>query len=108
VAIVAFASGMAGVSVPSRMYNILAAGKPLIAVCDQESELAMVVREEEIGWVVEPGDEEALLSALRQSRHNPELLRNMGEKARKAAVKKYTRANVVAQYKSIFESMGRD
>jgi len=44
-------SNMAGVSVPSRMYNVMAAGKPIIAVTDPDSELALVVREEDIGWV---------------------------------------------------------
>ena len=52
VAVVSLAPGMSGVSVPSRMYNILAAGKPIVAVADDESELARVVREEQVGWVV--------------------------------------------------------
>ena len=55
VAINALIPGMQGVSVPSRTYNILAAGKPIIAATDRDSELAMVIREEDVGWVVAPG-----------------------------------------------------
>ena len=73
-AIISFSSGMAGISVPSRMYNVLAAGKPLLAVCDNESELAAVVREEEIGWVIPPGRADLIVSALRESKANPERL----------------------------------
>ena len=38
IAIISFKSGMAGLSVPSRMYNILASGRPMLAICDTDSE----------------------------------------------------------------------
>ena len=47
VAIILFVPGMAGVSVPSRMYNHMAAGKPIIAMADECSEIAQVIKEEE-------------------------------------------------------------
>ena len=43
---------MAGVSVPSRMYNIMSAGKPLLAAADEWSEIGMLVKEEQIGATV--------------------------------------------------------
>ena len=49
VAIIPLVLGMAGMSVPSRMYNVLAAGNPIIAATDGNSELAFVVQEEQIG-----------------------------------------------------------
>ena len=64
VSIVPLIKGMAGVSVPSRLYNVMAAGKPIIAVADLDSELASVVREEDIGWVIPPGDIEGLRMAI--------------------------------------------
>ena len=42
----------------------MAAGKPLLAVCDSDSELAAMVREEDIGWVVPPGRPDLIVSAL--------------------------------------------
>lgn len=51
VATIAFVPGMAGVSVPSRMYNVMAAGRPILAVADGGSELALVVGEEQCGVV---------------------------------------------------------
>jgi glycosyltransferase involved in cell wall biosynthesis len=85
-----FARGMAGASVPSRMYNQMAAGRPILASADRHSELALVVREEEIGWVVPPEDPERLVAAILEARRDPERLRAMGERARRTAEQTYT------------------
>lgn len=103
VAILAMAPGMAGVSVPSRIYNILAAGKPLIAVADEESEPAAVVREERIGWVIPPGRPEALAEAVLEARRNPALLVEMGRQSRRAAETRYTYEQAVAAYQRLVE-----
>ncbi len=108
VAIISFSSGMAGISVPSRMYNVLAAGKPLIAVCDDGSELATVVREEEIGWVVPPGRPDLIVSALREAKANPERLDAMGQRARRAVEMKYTVGHVLQIYKYLIEGIGAE
>jgi glycosyltransferase involved in cell wall biosynthesis len=105
IAIVSFVSGMAGISVPSRMYNIMAAGKPILAVADTNSELAMVIAEEEIGWVVVPGDIDGLVRVIDEARVNPELLREMGKRARKAAEEKYNLNRVIDMYRGLFASL---
>lgn len=105
IAIISFSKGMAGVSVPSRMYNVLASGKPLLAVCDHNSELAAVVEEEGIGWVVPPGRPDLILSALREAQAHPDRLQGMGERARAAAEAKYTQAHVVEIYEALLQGM---
>lgn len=104
-AIVPLVAGMTGISVPSRMYNILASGKPILAICSADSELAMVVEEEQIGWIVEPGNRDALLAALREARSDPPRLRAMGVRARRAAETKYTRQRIMLSYKGMIEEM---
>jgi glycosyltransferase involved in cell wall biosynthesis len=108
IAIIPFLSGMSGISVPSRMYNILASGKPILAVCNVNSELATVVKEEGVGWVVDPGQTNSIVSMLRQAKADPALLRSMGERARKAAEAKYTMGHVLEIYSSVIEEMGRE
>jgi glycosyltransferase involved in cell wall biosynthesis len=102
VAIISFAAGMAGVSVPSRMYNQMAAGKPIIAIAEATSELALVLQEEGIGWIVPPGDVEALLKTLRFAAANPALCQQMGEKAAAVARSKYTRQAAQFAFKHLF------
>lgn len=98
VSIISFAPGMAGVSVPSRMYNSMAAGKPIIAVADPESELARVVAEEEIGYVVPPGDVDQLVETIQRMRSDPALLDEMGARARAAVMTKYTLPHAISAY----------
>jgi glycosyltransferase involved in cell wall biosynthesis len=105
VAIISFSIGMAGISVPSRMYNVLAAGKPLLAVCDDDSELAAVVREEDIGWVIPPGRPDLIVSALREAKASPDRLRSMGERARKAAELKYTPGHILHAYQDLIQGL---
>lgn len=105
VVLITFKPGMWGVSVPSRMYNAMAAGKPLIGVAEADSELALVIREENIGWVVQPGAAAALVRAVEEAYADPERLKQMGLRARAAAERKYSRQTILAQYMSLVESL---
>lgn len=104
VTIISFVQGMAGVSVPSRMYNVMAAGKPIIAVADPGSELALVVKEEGIGWVVPPGDIDGLRMAILEAKSNPELLVKMGLRGRRAAETTYSFEKVKDAYTRMIAS----
>jgi colanic acid biosynthesis glycosyl transferase WcaI len=105
VAIISFIPGMAGISVPSRMYNIMAAGKPIIAVTDSESELARVIREEDIGWVVAPGDYDGLNAVIKSAQGDPDRLLRMGYRARRAAETKYSFERVKEAYHDLIASL---
>ena len=105
IAIISFASGMAGVSVPSRMYNVLAAGKPIIAVSDEASELAQLVREEIVGWVVAPGDAIAIAGSITEAQRDKNRLVAMGQRARHAAETKYSYEAAIASYRSVLSEL---
>jgi glycosyltransferase involved in cell wall biosynthesis len=102
IALISFRSGMTGVSVPSRMYNVMAAGKPILAVADPESELARVVSEEAIGTVVQPDDSRQLAGAILAARDNPSRLDDFGRRARQVAVDKYSANVVLGRYLTLF------
>jgi glycosyltransferase involved in cell wall biosynthesis len=103
IAVISFIPGMAGVSVPSRMYNQMAAGKAIIAIADDRSELALVVEEEQIGWVVRPNDIEQLVNVIQTAVDNPTLCQEMGEKAALVANTKYNFISVKKAYHSLFQ-----
>lgn len=108
VAIISFIPGMSGLSVPSRMYNILAAGKPIIAVTDSDSELAIVVREENIGWIVSPDNPEQLVATIIEASRNSETLKEMGERSRIAAENKYSLDVIINAYRNLIENTYED
>ena len=105
IAIITFVAGMAGVSVPSRMYNILAAGKPIIAVADDDSELAEVVRNERLGWVVRPGEADGIVQAVLAARRQPDVLLDMGRRAR-AVAERYSLSSVIDAYRRLLAGLG--
>jgi colanic acid biosynthesis glycosyl transferase WcaI len=105
VAVISYVPGMAGISVPSRMYNQMAAGKPIIAVADDWSELAEVVREEKIGWVIKPGDIQGLVDTIQFAAANPDICVQMGMRAAEVAQTKYSFAHAIQAYKKLFEEI---
>jgi glycosyltransferase involved in cell wall biosynthesis len=107
-AVIAYRPGMAGLSVPSRLYNVMSAGRPVLAIADDDSEVARVVREEDIGWVVRPGDRAGAVAAIRSALEDPVRLAAMGARARAAAERAYGRQTIVEAYRTLFESPRTD
>ena len=98
VGIVSLVKKMWGVSMPSRTYNILAVGKPILALTEADSELARVVAEENVGWNVAPNEPEKLLETIYRIYAEREKLAEMGKRARKSAVEKYSVEKAVSGY----------
>lgn len=105
VAIASLMPGMTGAGVPSRMYNILAAGKPIIAVADPLSELSLVVQEEQVGWIVPPSQPRLIAEAILKARSDRLALAEMGKRARAVAERKYPRARVIEAYRVMIQEM---
>lgn len=64
IAIVTLAEGMLGLGVPSKAYFSMAADKPLLAIMDEESEVACMIKEYGLGWVVPPENPQILAKQL--------------------------------------------
>jgi glycosyltransferase involved in cell wall biosynthesis len=97
--VIAFVPGMLGLSVPSRMYNVMAAGRPIIAMAEPDTELAVTVEEEAIGWRVDPGDSEELIALL--GRITPIECEEMGVRARAVAERRFGYDDVIARFVSV-------
>ncbi|XIG65846.1 glycosyltransferase WbuB [Priestia aryabhattai] len=50
------AKGIKGVSVPSKLYGIIAAGKPILGALEKGSEARLIIEETQCGYVTEPGN----------------------------------------------------
>jgi colanic acid biosynthesis glycosyl transferase WcaI len=100
VALVSLVTKMWGVSMPSRTYNILAAGKPILALTEKASELARVVEEDEVGWVVPPCEPGKLFDTINEIVDGRNQLAGIGARARKAALERYSLRTAVEDYRS--------
>ena len=102
--VIAFRPGMAGVSVPSRLYNVLASGRPVLAAAEADSELCRVVDEERVGWTVPPGASDAMAAAIATAAATDPAARSaMGARARRAAEGRYSRGAVLREWRAFFD-----
>jgi hypothetical protein len=53
--------------VPSKVYGIMAASRPFVAMMDRDSEVARLAERHDIGSVVRPGDDTALAVTIEQT-----------------------------------------
>ncbi len=58
--------GLEGVVVPSKVYDILANGRPVAAVASERTEIARLVRQYECGIVADPDDPNQLAESVRR------------------------------------------
>jgi colanic acid biosynthesis glycosyl transferase WcaI len=80
--VVSVVSGSGSSFFPSKLLSACAAGKPVVAICDADSELAMVVERNHCGVVVQPGDAGGLARWLEQLSSDPKQLEPMGRAAK--------------------------
>ena len=101
-ALVTLSSGMYGLGVPSKTYNILAAGKPVLYIGDLKSEIALLIIEENIGFCFDADDTKGLLEFLDNiSLRNIEVFKEMGLRARNVAELKYSEEIILSKYKEL-------
>ena len=89
---------MFGVAMPSRTYNLLAAGKPILALTENQTEVARVIGEEKVGWSVHPLNPKALLKTIHQIYAERETIPEMSVRARRTALEKYSVERAVEKY----------
>jgi colanic acid biosynthesis glycosyl transferase WcaI len=90
-----------GLIVPSKLYGILAAGRPVVFVGDPEGELARLIATTDIGVSVRNGDSAGLCRALRALRDNEAERMRMGVRAREVFEERYTMAAAVARWREV-------
>jgi MYXO-CTERM domain-containing protein len=101
--VVGLRPGLAGYIVPSKVYGILAAGKPIIAAVEEGSEPALIVVEHGCGCRIEPDDPAALAAAVLGMREGR--LEEMGRQARRAAEGLYNRGRASSAYLALLEQV---
>lgn len=77
------AKGIKGVSVPSKLYGVMACAKPILAVLEEGSEARLIIEEADCGHCVNVEDYEAVKNAISNIINNRNLIENKGLNGRK-------------------------
>jgi colanic acid biosynthesis glycosyl transferase WcaI len=106
VCLVSLKPGLAGYIVPSKLYPILAAGRPYIAAVESTAEVAALTERHRTGLVVEPGNAAQLAEAVLRLAGDGTEREEMGVRAR-AASELFSRERQVAAHAAVIEELAR-
>jgi glycosyltransferase involved in cell wall biosynthesis len=91
-------------NIPGKLFEYLATGKPILALCYPDSDVAQVIRETAAGWCVNPDDLVAVGRALTE-------IHALGGKYPRnrnwEAVRRYERPRLVAEYARVIRDASR-
>ncbi len=96
--------GLEGVVVPSKMYGILAAGKPIVAVAPGETDVVTLGMRRGFAVFADPDNPADLVSAVRGLVGDAQKLKTMGEAAR-AAAPDYDRVKELQKFAEVFDPL---
>jgi len=102
--VVSLLPGLAGYIVPSKLYGILAAGRPYVAAVEEECEVTAITRRFECGLLAEPGKADALAEGILTFYHDRALAARLGANARRAALE-FDRPRQVAAYHEAYQAL---
>jgi colanic acid biosynthesis glycosyl transferase WcaI len=103
--IIPYRKDVAGVSIPSRFYNLLAVGRPVVVVSEAYAEAALTVTENDLGWVVMPGRPDELARALGAASLSQDS--SMADRA-VAIAKNFSRERAMSSYFGLIRGLLRD
>ncbi len=100
--------GVEGIMVPSKLYGILAAGRPAILVGAEDGELARTIAEDQCGAIVRVGDAAALAAAIMRRVEDPSLAKAEGARGRRALEIRHSRRIRCEAWRHLLESLVAD
>ena len=93
------AKGIKGVSVPSKLYGVMAAGKPVLGVLDEGSEARLIVEDCNCGLCIEPGNYKEISNNIKYILNNKEEIRLLGLNGRQYLESNLTKEVSINKYK---------
>ncbi|QQR89107.1 MAG: glycosyltransferase family 4 protein [Myxococcales bacterium] len=101
IGLVPMRNGVSSDLVPSKLYGIMAAGRPVLACVETHSEVAKVIENHACGLVTEPENPIKLAKIIRQTWQDQDKQRLLGHNARQAAVEYFSRSVCTKQYERL-------
>ncbi|WP_288479646.1 glycosyltransferase family 4 protein [uncultured Clostridium sp.] len=93
------AKGIKGISVPSKLYGVMAVGKYVLGVLDKGSEARLIVEEANCGICVNPGEYEEIEKAIINILNYKDKIYEYGKRGREYLEKNLTKDISINKYK---------
>ncbi len=105
--LVSIASGMEGLIAPSKFYGSLAAGRPVVVICEPHSYLRQIVFEAGCGAAFNLGEGAALAEFIAHLATDPKLVTQMGDRGRRYLEANFTPEIIAKQYSQVLSATAR-
>lgn len=102
--LVSMSPGMEGLVAPSKLYGILAAGRPVGVICEKHSYLRQLVADARCGQAFDNGDAMGLAEFIRRLAKNTQLATQMGRSGRHYLQSHFTPEIISQQYAQLLNS----
>ena len=99
--IVSLAAGVSAEALPSKVYRIMACGRPVLAIADESGPLAQLVNGSGTGTTCRPDDPAALAASIAALSEAPEQITGLGTRAREVALASFSRSAVISRYSAL-------
>lgn len=96
--------GLSGLIVPSKVYGIMAAGRPAICVLEKDSDIYKLAKDAGFASTVK-ADPESIAKEILYFYNNPAILKDLGQKGRDAVVKRNSRKVITEKYGRLFAGL---
>lgn len=90
---------------PSKLYGVLAAGRPYLTNAVPESDLYKITHQQLVGLTVPPNDESAIAKAILDLKSDPQRQKLMRANARNTAMTVFTKDKSIGQFKGLLERL---
>ena len=107
VSIIPCKAGTGGSGMPSKTWTIMATGTAIIASFDLGGEMERTIQDAGCGYCVQAGDARALVEAITDLESKPEMVKAMGQNARRYAEEHVAKEQAIRKYIEIIEDMQR-
>lgn len=88
-------------SLPSKVFSIMASGRPVLAVVPLESEVAQLIRAGDCGVCVAPAQSQSLADTILELRNDPDRLIRLGENGRVLLESRFSRKQCVRRFEEL-------
>jgi len=101
--VVSLISGVEGMAVPSKTYSYMAIGRPIIAIMDDDTDIAKDINLHNLGCVLKSGDVEMFSEYIMYLSNNKTEVERIGERVRNIFNENYTREISTTKYYKVIE-----
>jgi colanic acid biosynthesis glycosyl transferase WcaI len=99
--IVPQALNVASYALPSKLFSIMAAGRPFVCIAEKGSPLEELTQRSAAGLCIHPGDEDVLYTAIAELANDPDRQNRMGQSGRLFVQNNMNKGSILQEYEKI-------